>query len=57
MDHRQQSPLCVHLVGGRQHLRRRVSEEHFENILERVGSDKVFETDHKKSLFHQLSLY
>ena len=34
-----------------------VSEEHFENILERVGSDKVFETDHKKSLFHQLSLY
>ena len=34
-----------------------VNEELFENILERVGSDKVFETDHKKSLFHQLSLY
>ncbi|KAG5193917.1 hypothetical protein JEQ12_020278 [Ovis aries] len=34
-----------------------VNEELFENILERVGSDKVFETDHKKSLFRQLSLY
>ena len=34
-----------------------ISEELFENILERVGSDKVFETDLMKSFFHQLSLY
>ena len=34
-----------------------ISEELFENILERVGSDKVFETDLMKSFFRQLSLY
>ncbi|XP_059739806.1 uncharacterized protein [Bos taurus] len=34
-----------------------ISEELFENILERVGSDKVFETDLMKGFFRQLSLY
>ncbi|KAB0339483.1 hypothetical protein FD755_024939 [Muntiacus reevesi] len=34
-----------------------INEELFENILERVGSDKVFETDCMKSFFRQLSLY
>ena len=34
-----------------------ISEELFENILERVDSDKVFETDLMKSFFRQLSLY
>ncbi|CAM9153495.1 unnamed protein product, partial [Rangifer tarandus platyrhynchus] len=34
-----------------------ISEELFENILERVGSDKVFETDCMKSFICQLSLY
>ena len=34
-----------------------INEELFENILERVGSNKVFETDCMKSFFRQLSLY
>ncbi|KAM9667849.1 heat shock transcription factor, Y-linked-like [Dama dama] len=34
-----------------------ISEELFEEILERVGSDKVFETDCMKSFVCQLSLY
>ena len=34
-----------------------INEELFENILERVGSNKVFETDCVKSFFRQLSLY
>ena len=29
-----------------------INEELFENILERVGSNKVFETDCMKSFFH-----
>ena len=34
-----------------------ISEELFEEILERMGSDKVFETDCMKSFVCQLSLY
>ena len=34
-----------------------INEELFENILVRVGSDKVFETDCMKSFFCHLSLY
>ena len=34
-----------------------INEELFENILERVGSGKLFETDHVKSSVCQLSLY
>ena len=34
-----------------------ISEELFEEILERMGSDKVFETDCMKSFICQLSLY
>ena len=34
-----------------------INEELFEDILERVGSDKLFETDCMKSFICQLSLY
>ena len=34
-----------------------INEELFEDILERVGSDKLFETDCMKSFVCQLSLY
>ena len=34
-----------------------VNEELFKNILERVGSDKLYETDCMKSFVCQISLY
>ena len=55
MDHHQQSPLWsiwreedATCIG--------INEELFENILDRVGSDKVFETDCMKTFICMKSL-